>query len=234
MHKIIKKWGEILINNIIDKILDFCNGNITLLIILLSIIPLLELRIAIPFALSTSLNINPFTVFSISVSSTLIVIPLILLLLKPIIKLLNKSKVLNKLSTSLEDYFSTKANNLDKKADDNLTNPNLQSQNKKTHLKNFFINNRIYFYLFLFVALPLPLTGYYTGSAIAAFLGLNFYKSTISIFMGNVVAGLIITFFSSIFNNSAIFILLLFIAIIFITIILKLIKKFYHKKNIVE
>ena len=172
-----------MINNMIDKILDFCNGNITLLIILLSLTPLLEIRIAIPFALSTNLNIDPFTVFSIAVSSTLIIIPLILLLLKPIIKILNKFKFLNKISKSLENYFSKKADTLKNKNNNLSLNPPSPSNkdNKRTKLKNFIIDNRIYFYLFLFVSLPFPLTGYYTGSAIAAFLGLNFYKSVIAI-----------------------------------------------------
>lgn len=223
-----------MINNMIDKILDFCNGNITLLIILLSLAPLLEIRIAIPFALSTNLNIDPFTVFSIAISSTLIIIPLILLLLKPIIKVLNKFKFLNKISKSLENYFSQKATDLKYKNGNHESNNTPQENNSNTKFKNFIIDNRIYFYLFLFVALPFPLTGYYTGSAIAAFLGLNFYKSVIAIFIGNIVAGLIITFFSSIFNNSSVLILLIFIAIIVFSILFKLIKKFHRKNNIVD
>lgn len=233
---------------IIDNLLEFCNGNLTLLIILLSILPLLELRIAIPFALSTSLNTNPFSVFTIAVSSTLIAIPLILLLLKPIMKLLSKIKFLNKLSISIENYFSSKANDLNKNSikskprkydkieNSSILNNDLDNdifkENKIKHkIRDFWNRNRIYFYLFLFVALPFPLTGYYTGSAIAVFLNLNFYKSSLSIFFGNVVAGIIITFFSSLFENSAIYILIIFLILIIVSILIKLLRRFCFNKK---
>ena len=49
-----------------------------------------------------------------------------------------------------------------------------------------------YISLFIFVAVPLPLTGCWTGSGIAAFMGLNLKKGLPIIFLGNLVAGLII------------------------------------------
>lgn len=206
--------------NIINKLLDFCNGNLIFLIVLVSMLPLLELRISIPFALSAGTNIHPFTIFSIAVSATLIIIPIVLLLLKPIIKLLSKIKIFRKFSSGIENYFSLKAESL---------NNSVESKNKTKKQIHFFKENRIFFYLFLFVAIPLPLTGYYTGTAIAAFLNLDFYKSFLSIFFGNIVAGLLITFFSSLFENSATLLLILFLAFIFLTIIVKIIKKAFTK-----
>jgi len=45
--------------------------------------------------------------------------------------------------------------------------------------------------LFLLVAIPLPTTGAWTGSAVAAFLKLDFKKSFLFIFMGVITAGVI-------------------------------------------
>lgn len=51
-----------------------------------------------------------------------------------------------------------------------------------------------FFALFLFVAIPLPLTGAYTGTFLSWVLGLDRRKSIISITLGVLVAGLIIYF----------------------------------------
>jgi len=47
--------------------------------------------------------------------------------------------------------------------------------------------------LITFVGIPLPTTGLWTGSAIAAFLGLNFKKSMLCVFLGGVISAIIIT-----------------------------------------
>jgi len=50
--------------------------------------------------------------------------------------------------------------------------------------------------LIAFVGVPLPTTGLWTGSAIAAFLGLDFKKSMICMVIGGVISAAIITVFS--------------------------------------
>lgn len=50
--------------------------------------------------------------------------------------------------------------------------------------------------LYLFVAVPLPGTGAYTGTLIAWFFGLNRMKSIIAIALGVVTAGILITLMS--------------------------------------
>ena len=47
--------------------------------------------------------------------------------------------------------------------------------------------------LFIFVAVPFPVTGVWTGTAIAVFLGMKFKDSFLPIVLGNLVAGSIIT-----------------------------------------
>ncbi|MDD2586957.1 MAG: small multi-drug export protein, partial [Syntrophomonadaceae bacterium] len=49
-----------------------------------------------------------------------------------------------------------------------------------------------WFGLLAIVAIPLPGTGAWTGSILAALLGLNFWLSLLSIIVGVVIAGLIV------------------------------------------
>ena len=49
-----------------------------------------------------------------------------------------------------------------------------------------------FFAVFIFVAIPLPMTGVWTGTAIAVFLNLKFHQSILPIMIGNLVAGGII------------------------------------------
>ena len=53
-----------------------------------------------------------------------------------------------------------------------------------------------YFALMLFVAVPLPVTGAWSGSLIACVLGLNRWKSFLAISAGIIIAGLIVLFVS--------------------------------------
>ncbi len=46
---------------------------------------------------------------------------------------------------------------------------------------------------FIFVAIPLPMTGAWTGSCIASMLEFPLWKASLSVFAGNIVAGLILT-----------------------------------------
>ena len=50
-----------------------------------------------------------------------------------------------------------------------------------------------YLGLLLFVALPLPFTGAWTGSLIAYLFDLDFYKSLLTIFIGVIIAASIMT-----------------------------------------
>ena len=55
--------------------------------------------------------------------------------------------------------------------------------------------------LFLFVAVPFPITGVWTGTAIAVFLNLKFKESVLPIALGNLVAGAIVTALTFLFKS---------------------------------
>ncbi len=50
-----------------------------------------------------------------------------------------------------------------------------------------------YIGLSIFVAIPLPMTGAWSGCVASYLLGLNLWKSTIAIFVGIIIAGIIVT-----------------------------------------
>ena len=81
--------------------------------------------------------------------------------------------------------------------------------------------------LFIFVAIPFPVTGVWTGTGIAVFLNMRFRDAFLPIILGNLVAGTIITIITFFFQAyvDIIITILLIIAVIMLTIfIVKLIK----------
>jgi predicted membrane protein len=131
-------------------------------------VPFIELRGSIPIGIF-AYKLDIFFVYIISILGNIIIIPVILLGIKKMLKLLEKVKVTKKLVTIIEQKG--------KKAGDKIL--------KST-------KNGVYYGLFIFVAIPLPGTGAWTGSLAAAFLDLDFKKSFISIALGVITAGIII------------------------------------------
>ncbi|MGN1208267.1 MAG: small multi-drug export protein, partial [Christensenellales bacterium] len=85
--------------------------------------------------------------------------------------------------------------------------------------------------VFCFVALPVPGTGTYTGTALAILLGLNPLISIACVTLGNIVAGVIIMTICTIFPQFSTILFYIFIALILMLLIYKLIVHFVNKKN---
>ena len=133
--------------------------------IILSMLPISELRGGIPYAILN--NIPPITAFFIAVLANILIIPIIFFFLD-----------------YLHDFFL-----------------NIKVYNK---LFNFYINKKIekiknkyetleFFALFLFVAIPAPGTGAYTGVLLSWIFKLNRRKSFLVIALGIITAGIITT-----------------------------------------
>ena len=67
-----------------------------------------------------------------------------------------------------------------------------------------------------FVAIPVPGTGVYTGSVLAIFIGLNFYQTVLSVTVGNIIAGLIVTLICSTFPEFTTIIFIAFLAMLIV------------------
>lgn len=184
------------------------NGKLITLII--SMFPLVELKGAIP--IGTLYGESLITSFALAyIGSSIITIPVFFLLI-PLFNLLKKIKPIKKVVEKIENVLKEKSEKLADKTEGNSES----------------VKNRILMIgLFVFVAVPFPVTGVWTGTAIAVFLNLKFRQSFLPIILGNLVAGVLITLLTLIFKQYVdIIILCLFaIALIMLTIsIVKVIK----------
>lgn len=151
-------------------------NNDKLATLIMSFIPLIELKGGIVFARGAGFDFLTALLLSY-VGSTIVFIP-IFFLLRPILNLMKKIKWFNTLAVKVEEYFKEKAEGALKKGN-----------SEKGRTENFYKKLGV----FIFVAIPLPMTGVWTGTAIAVFLNLKFKDAILPIVLGNLVAGLIIS-----------------------------------------
>ena len=143
-----------------------------LVVFIISLCPILECRLGM-FTAIVLLKMNPFAGFIISFLGNILPIPFILLLINKIFELLEKIPVINKPIYWLEEKTLKKRDKIDKYG---------------------------VWGLLLFVAIPLPGTGGWTGALLASLLHLDRKKSFGVICVGVFIAGLIITILSLGFN----------------------------------
>lgn len=133
-------------------------------VMLLAAVPLIEQKGSIPLGLY-EYNINPIVVFLLTFIGSLLPVPFVLIFFNKIFAWLGKYKT-----------FSGIYNLIDKKI-----NKNKDKFEKFEEIA-----------LITFIAIPLPTTGVWTGTAIAAFLKLDFKKSVMCAVAGSFLCGLII------------------------------------------
>ena len=88
--------------------------------------------------------------------------------------------------------------------------------------------------VYLFVAFPIPLTGVWTGSAIATFIDLPFWKAMLMVWLGNVTAGAIVTllaFFLSAYMNIILDIFFIIVILVLVLFIVKTVVKMVKNKK---
>ena len=157
-------------------------GNDLLSTTIMSFIPLIELKGGIVFARGVGFSFLEALLLSY-VGSTLVFFP-IYFLLRPILNLFKKIKWFEKFALKIEKYFADKAEETLK-----------ERQEKGGKGISAEMLKRLG--VFLFVAIPLPMTGVWTGTAIAVFLNLKFKDAVLPVIIGNLVAGLIISALAS-------------------------------------
>ncbi|MBO5494982.1 MAG: small multi-drug export protein [Eubacterium sp.] len=143
-----------------------------LVVFIISLMPILECRLGM-FTAIVLLQMNPFVGFIISFIGNIIPIPFILLLINWIFEVLKKVPGINKIIYWLEERTLKKRDKIDKYG---------------------------VWGLLIFVAIPLPGTGGWTGALLASLLHLDRKKSFGVIAVGVFIAGLIITILSTVFK----------------------------------
>ena len=164
-------------NSIIQAIVNLLSGKVhyTLIVALVSLIPLLELRGSIIAAgllqaiENNILNVSFLPTYIAAVIGNMLPIPFILIFIKKIFEWMKTTKHLRRFPEKLEEKAMKKSDQIEKYG---------------------------YWGLMLFVAIPLPGTGAWTGSLIAALLGLKPVKSLLFILFGVMIAGLIMSLLS--------------------------------------
>ena len=151
---------------------------------IMSLIPMIELKGGIVFARGVGFSFIVAFLLSF-LGSTIVFIP-IYFLLKPVLSLMKKLKWFNGFAVKVESYFQSKADS----ALEKQSKGKLGAKSREVFLKQLGV--------FIFVAIPLPLTGVWTGTAIAVFLNLKFKDVILPVILGNLVAGLIISVISEI------------------------------------
>lgn len=147
--------------------------NDELAVLLLSVLPMIEIRGAVPIAIGMDMNVF-LAIFLSVLGATLAVIPN-MIFVKPFIKYLKSTKLMREIAENFESDVNKKSEEIA----------------KKTEIKRYK-NLSKYIAVAMFVAVPVPFTGAYTGSTLAVFLGLNPVKSLMAVMVGNIVsAGLV-------------------------------------------
>lgn len=126
-------------------------------------VPVIELRGAIPVGIS--LGLSPVLSTIISILGSTVIVPPVILFVKPVFNWLKHHSRIGGIV-------------------DRLTN---RAMSKGANIKKY-----AFWGLLIFVGIPLPGTGAWTGSLIAALFDINIKIALPAIFLGNVMAGIII------------------------------------------
>jgi len=157
-----------------------------LIVMLIAALPIAELRVAIPVGMHT-FGMPWYWALSISIIGNMLPIPILLLFFDSLTRLAS----LVKPGKRLVEWVFTKT---------------------RKHEK--MIQKYEWLGLVIFVGIPLPITGAWTGSILAFIMGLRFLPSLLSIFCGVLMAGVIVTALSLLGWTGAIIAAIAFIVII--------------------
>lgn len=176
-----------------------------IIVALISMVPVVELRGAIPVAESLGLNI--FIYYPIAIIANMIPVPFIYLFARKVLEWGKDKKIIGKFFTWCLEKGEKGGAKLKEKAGETGT----------------------FFALLLFVGIPIPGTGAWTGTLAASFLKLGFKTSIIAVMLGVLIAGIIMSVGSKIVAvlgwAGLIGIIIAIIIIVAITLIIKKNKK---------
>jgi len=139
-----------------------------IVVFLTAMVPVAELRGSIPVAIDV-FGMPWHSALGISVAGNLLPVPFILLFLEYVQRVLRPVRLFDRFFTWLFAH---------------------------TRRRTRIIEKYEFLGLLLFVAIPLPFTGAWTGSVAAFLLGMRFWPAFLSILGGVVIAGVIVTMLS--------------------------------------
>ena len=179
-----------------------------LIVFFISMVPIVELRGAIPIAESLGLNIALY--YPIAIIGNMLPVPVIYLFARKVLEWGKDKKLTKKFFTWCLEKGEKGGEKLKKSAG----------------------NSGIFWALLLFVGIPLPGTGAWTGTLAASFLNLDFKTSISAVALGVILAGIIMSLGSKIVAtlgwSGVIAIIALILVAILVSVFVK--KKRYAKR----
>ena len=179
-----------------------------LIVFVISMVPIVELRGAIPIAESLGLNIALY--YPIAIIGNMLPVPVIYLFARKVLEWGKDKKLTKKFFTWCLEKGEKGGEKLKKSAG----------------------NSGIFWALLLFVGIPLPGTGAWTGTLAASFLNLDFKTSISAVALGVILAGIIMSLGSKIVAtlgwSGVIAIIALILVAILVSVFVK--KKRYAKR----
>lgn len=131
----------------------------------ISMVPVIELRGALP--IGVGMGLSPVTALVVSILGNMVPVPFILLFIRKVLIWMHRFKTFDRFATWLEEKAEKHSDKI---------------------VKYEALG------LFLLVAIPLPGTGAYTGTLVAALFDLRVKTAVPVIFAGVVTAGLVVFF----------------------------------------
>ena len=141
-----------------------------LLVFFVSMVPLIELRGAVPIGLSPLLGeaLPILPLYAVCILGNMLPVPIIFFFARKVLIWGSDKKYIGKFFTFCLEKGEKGGQKLKEKA-----------------------GRGLYFALFLFVGIPLPGTGAWTGTLAASFLNMDFKKSVLATIAGVILAGII-------------------------------------------
>ncbi len=144
-----------------ERLLDY------LWVFFISMVPIVELRGAIP--VGTAMDLNPVLNYIVCILGNMLPVPIIYLFARKVLEWGKDKKFIGKFFT----FCLVKGENGGKK---------LEAKAK---------GGGIFVALMLFVAIPIPGTGAWTGTLAASLMNFGFKRSTLAVLLGVLIAGII-------------------------------------------
>ena len=139
-----------------------------IIVLIAAVLPIFELRLAVPLGINV-FGLPWYFVLVLAIIGNILPVPFILLFLDLAVKIAKHFPVLDRFSGRLFE---------------------------RTRYKAKVVKKYKTIGLVLFVGIPLPFTGAWTGAITAVLLGLSFWRAFISILVGVLIAGVIVTVLS--------------------------------------
>ncbi|MGB3366378.1 MAG: small multi-drug export protein [Acidaminobacteraceae bacterium] len=137
-------------------------------VVFMSALPVIELRGAIPLGLA--MGLTTIKTFSLAYIGSILPLPILFFCLRP---LFNRLKSVAVFANAIEKLSI------------------------RTLRKSQFVKKYDWFGLLVFVAIPVPGTGVWSGVLIANLLDIRFKNAMLAILVGNLIAGVIVTLIST-------------------------------------